>query len=319
MEPYAKLFVVGCPRSGTTWLKRMLAEHPQVLAIPPETYLYNVFYNPFVKTAHLSLSQRLKAAKSLIKVYGLLPILKGFSSEDLWQGALKYYDAYASKQEKVGPHHAVSRADLAKYIQTVRTQYADLSQPEQAKQLVRLILDGYFAQHSEPRHRVLVEKTPINIKFVDVILNSFPEARVVEIIRDGRDVRASYQAFATSEAWARQSTAQVITNWKTCIHCGDRFRQDSAFRDRIHLVRYEELRRHTPLELQKILDFAQLDQQPSVVEQIIQATDISRQKDKGEGKLVNKGDIGTGSRLSSQDLAIIDKIAGSTLQRLGYH
>lgn len=296
----------------------MLAEHPQVLAIGPETYLYNVFYNPFVKTAPLSLQQRLRAARSLIKVYGLLPILKGISSNDLWRGVLKYYDAYASKQEKVGPHHAVSRADLQKYIRTVRTHYADLKEPDQAKQLIRLVLDGYFSQHRQPCHQVLVEKTPINVKFVDVILNSFPEAKIIEIVRDGRDVRASYQAFATLEAWARQNTEQVIANWKTCIEYGDRFRQVDAFKNRIHRVRYETLRSQTTVELQKILDFAQIDQRPEVVEPIAQATDIKRQKHKGAGKLVNKGTVGAGSQLSTTDLAIINEIAGTTLQRLGY-
>src|SRR4051812_14307970 len=35
------VFLVGAPRSGTNWLQRMLAAHPDVVALPSETHLFS--------------------------------------------------------------------------------------------------------------------------------------------------------------------------------------------------------------------------------------------------------------------------------------
>lgn len=40
-----KLFVIGCPRSGTTWVQLLLAQHPQV-ATAQETHLFNGYIAP---------------------------------------------------------------------------------------------------------------------------------------------------------------------------------------------------------------------------------------------------------------------------------
>jgi hypothetical protein len=42
-EPFSPVFVVGCPRSGTTLLQRMLDAHPQV-AVAPETHFIRRFW-----------------------------------------------------------------------------------------------------------------------------------------------------------------------------------------------------------------------------------------------------------------------------------
>lgn len=36
-----RLFVVGCPRSGTTWVQLLLAEHPEIACANIETYLFS--------------------------------------------------------------------------------------------------------------------------------------------------------------------------------------------------------------------------------------------------------------------------------------
>src|SRR5947199_1001755 len=35
------IFVVGARRSGTNWLERILTAHPEVVAMPSETYLFS--------------------------------------------------------------------------------------------------------------------------------------------------------------------------------------------------------------------------------------------------------------------------------------
>jgi hypothetical protein len=38
-----RLFIVGCPRSGTTWVRELLAAHPDVVAAPGETALFALY------------------------------------------------------------------------------------------------------------------------------------------------------------------------------------------------------------------------------------------------------------------------------------
>jgi hypothetical protein len=39
------VFLIGCPRSGTTWLQRLLASHPQVRTVQ-ETFLFPRYISP---------------------------------------------------------------------------------------------------------------------------------------------------------------------------------------------------------------------------------------------------------------------------------
>lgn len=47
--PRQHVFVIGSPRSGTTWLHRMLAEHPLVAAIPEELTVFSRYLAPVVR------------------------------------------------------------------------------------------------------------------------------------------------------------------------------------------------------------------------------------------------------------------------------
>lgn len=56
--PYA--FLVGCPRSGTTWLQMLLAQHPAI-ATTQETHLFNSYISPLQDAwkAHASTPRRI--------------------------------------------------------------------------------------------------------------------------------------------------------------------------------------------------------------------------------------------------------------------
>ena len=86
---YRKIFIVGCPRSGTSWLQKMFGLHPDVIALPSESHVYPLIYDPFTYQTKLSLEKRLKNYKHLLRLYGLKPLLMGIQSRDLWRGLLR--------------------------------------------------------------------------------------------------------------------------------------------------------------------------------------------------------------------------------------
>jgi len=111
----------------------------------------------------------------------------------------------------------------------------------------------------------------------------------------------------------------MIRQWKRCIQLGERFRADVEIADRIHLVRYEQMRSDTRNELEKLYEFAGLSFSGTQLDEIISKTDISKVKKKGEGQHVRKGSVGEWrTRLSAREVALWQELAGDILSHLGY-
>jgi hypothetical protein len=236
--------------------------------------------------------------------------------DDIFKSVLHKYSSF-KRSNPVGFHLFISEAELFQLIESVRLQ-SDLDEIQKACQLVISIFDKFYEQAGGDGHQTLVEKTPSNLYYVDVILRSMSGAKVIEIIRDCRDVCSSFAARAKSEAWADKSTKSVSELWKRSIECGEKFRKSPEFRERIYLVRYEKLKTDTKDELQKILAFTELNCDDNLVDQIVRQTHISKYK-RGEGRHVHKGVVGDWiNRLSAKDIKIIEEIAGSTMKRLEY-
>lgn len=316
---YKKLFVVGNPRSGTSWLKKTIGQHPSIISVPSESQAYLLIYEQFKRLKGLrnwTFKKRLQCWKRIIKQYGFLPILTGIKSNDLWSGIFYNYEV-CKKKEEVGLHFLVEYSELEKRVRDVRLLPTE--DVEKAKQAIGLLFDDFFYKKGGNKEKILLEKTPYHLRYVDVILHQFPEAKVVEIIRDGRDVAVSYMSRAKTKKWADKQMKEIIKDWKCSIKLGDRFRANESLRDRIHLVRYEQLRRDTKTELKKVFDFAELSYDETLIDRIIEKTDIKNIKKKGEGLQVRKGAIGEWrSRLSETDIALWKELAGDTLVHLGY-
>ncbi|NEP04440.1 MAG: sulfotransferase [Okeania sp. SIO2G4] len=237
---YRKLFVVGCPRSGTSWLKRMIGSHSDVLTVPNESHAYSITYNNFTYLKNQELKKRLRSAKWIWMSYGLKPLLFGIESEYLWQGIFKQYKIFQKSNEKLGLHNLVSYTELKELIAKVSSGSED--DLIKVRTLNQLMFDRFFEKNGGTQKDILLEKTPQHLRYIDVILRQFPEAKSIEIIRDGRDVCVSYQARAKTKRWAKQSTITVAKIWKKAIETREKAKADLEISDRIYSVRYENLR-----------------------------------------------------------------------------
>lgn len=313
---YNKLFIVGCPRSGTTWLQRLLVGHDDILPVAGESHLYRLIYEPFTYVCDLTLKQRLNRWQWVVKTFGLKACLFGASSQDIWGGILRSYRIY-QRNNDIGLHHLVNYQTLKTLIEQVSAGPED--DRIKAQILIRLILDTFFKQAGGAPHQILLEKTPLHIKHADVILDFFPEAKIVNIIRDGRDVCASLQSRSKTQRWAQYDVKTIINQWKKCVSLGEKFAANQAVKDRIYSVKYEDLRQNTLAELKNIYDFIGVSITSEALKSLVDSLDIKNVKDKGEGQHVNKGQIDNWKRaLPEAHIQLWQESAGEVLTRLGY-
>lgn len=314
--PSPKLFVVGCPHSGTEWVTALIAGHRDVIAVPRETHVYRLVYEPFLELPTWNWQQRLRAWKGILRRYGVKPLLLGFQPADIWPGILRAHQML-NRSDSDGLHGLVSYGDLALLIKAIRLDVPETNRGlVQAEELIAAMFDRFFEEYGKPGQTVL-EKTPMHIRYTEQILWRFPEARMIEVVRDGRDVCVAYNALAKQTRGAR-GTADAIRQWKQCVEWGELIRERPGLRARVHRVRYEVLRADPKGCLGQIFKFANLNWNEEQVEAIVAAADISEITPKGDGELVGSGSGDWQKHLSEAEIALCDEIAGEQLVRFGY-
>lgn len=170
----------------------------------------------------------------------------------------------------------------------------------------------------------VAEKTPGNVKHFEILNQIFPQSPLIHIIRDGRDVIASY----LSQNWVdlqtmkpmdlTQDPALAAEQWLTAITLHEQYLQLKL--PNYFVIRYEELLDKPEDRIRELLNFCQEDYEEDVLnfhrkkhnlDVDASATQVS--------KPLYKTSIGKWkSKLSSEQLSIIAPIIGSKLVELGY-
>ncbi len=186
-------FIVGCPRTGTTWLQLLLLQDPRVVSVQ-ETHVFTEWIDPLVTAT--------RAERARSRNVGL--------------GAL--YD-----DDEV--------LDLAR----------GLFEPIVARALVE-----------RPDATVFVEKTPGHLHRVATIVDLYPRARIVEIVRDPRAVVASLLAAERTwgSSWAPSDAAAASRQWRNSVRAGNGL---ADFSERVLRVRYEDLAADGPATLMRVM------------------------------------------------------------------
>jgi hypothetical protein len=286
---YPKVFVVGCPRSGTTWVDGILNRHPLVVG-GRESHLY--------PTVRASIGR------------------EGPRSVAAWARLLYGLERGARLHRGAGPHHYVDRPTLARLAAGVLAEGSH--DAEVSDRLIAAVFAAYFQAHGGTPDHVLVEKTPIHIFYAERILSTFPDARLVEVVRDGRDVCVSMQMRGTRvSGWPTGREGQ-INLWARSVRAGLALRCDPAVRDRVTVVRYEDLKRDPVAESERLFAAAGLDVTPDLVADAVAATDI-RGLPTGPGEFRYKGEVGTWTEhFSPEDVSLFRTMVGDLFADAGY-
>jgi hypothetical protein len=181
IEAEGPVFIGGAPRSGTHILAHLLSSHPRYALVPNEVGFHcNALGVPGYVRRRIDkdeLAQRIR--------------------ERWWS---RYGPAGESGLEGV-----VSRATLESVLRTFLEDEGDDRETASA-QLIRSILDPVAAEAGKP---FWVEKSLQNVQAAGVLTSLLPTAKVIHVVRDGRDVACSLAALS----FGPDSRAEALARW----------------------------------------------------------------------------------------------------------
>jgi hypothetical protein len=267
------IFIIGCGRSGTSLLSRMLNNHPE-LAVPFESHILHTFYPLLDKYGDLSDFSNIRLLIRHILKTG--PIR-------LWHPPL---------DEKL----------VLKHIQEYN--FGGVFEG---------ILKTYMSMEGK---KYWAEKTPHNVNFIKEILQIFPSAKFIYMVRDGRDVAISYQ-----EARFGPKTIYGVSKlWNAYLSTYIRNKKHIPASQRYEL-RYEDLISHPDEILRKLCNFLEIDYCESMKE--FYKNPIVYQTDKINAENLKKPLIADNAykwknKLKKSEALLFEKISQELLNKYSY-
>lgn len=272
------IFVVGHPRSGTTFVYDLLTCHPEVAGVL-ESWLFT-------------------------RAVGLSRLF----DDRLW-GEESVRRQRAAMGESVGLAHLLTREEL--------------------QEEVRGLAERILGRALEPHHRFLVEKTPTPYTDVELVTEVFPQARVIHVVRDGRDMAISLRAAALTwnPGWRvfggnthvrrLRALRRAAKSWALTVRATRAAERRFAGR---HLeVRYEELVAAPREGAQRILKFCGIPHDDRLLEEIATHTDFDRRFRGGEFEFRRRGRAGEWrERFGVLDGLVFELGSKAALRDLGY-
>ncbi len=229
---------------------------------------------------------------------------------------------------------------------------------EDLRNLTRLSVDYFLAKEvARTGKRIVGDKSPQHTENLDEIYEIYPDARIIHIVRDGRDVavsamhhwwrlakdrggvfeltpeelaiRDAYQenreGFLASgrSIFTEERLSQLARRWGYRV--GKAYREGTAlYGERYLEIRYEDLLRDPPDTLRRVLGLLGAHTDGRVIERCIQASSFERvsSRQRGEedsGSFFRKGVAGDWrSVFTERDRKIYEELAGDQLMAMGY-
>jgi hypothetical protein len=237
------LFVGGCPKSGTTLFLALLDGHPELVVLPEETHY---------------LEQR--------KKYRALPDFQSKLRRLLMDSDLRLLD-----RGRFEPPRDACGMDVRDYLGFDYTRFKRLAegfvnQPGMNDSLLlsETIRSYVITMGYDWRECVRwVEKTPSNVPCVDDLFRLFPEAKLIQLVRDPRAVFASRQRRLINRYGRHAKAHRLVREWN------ESSRQIATLR-KLHenclVVRYEDLVQNSRAVLEEVCRFIGIQFLPVLLE-----------------------------------------------------
>jgi hypothetical protein len=267
----------------------MLAAHPLVVGPANETHVYDELYYPIVE-------------------HGL--------DDAARRALLDRFDARPHGDD-VGVHLLVTHDQLARDLAAAAA--SGRPRAAAAEDVIATVLGRFAASAALSPDSVFVEKTPSHLFHALRILHRFPDARIVEVLRDGRDVCVSMQHRAAEATWVPSHREEQIRTWVESVQIGLSARAAPEAADRWHVVRFEAAKDDARRTIAELFTICHLPFDGALVEAVASHTDFARLTDIGEGKMFRRGLVGGWrTEFTDGDQELFTRLAGGMLALAGY-
>jgi omega-hydroxy-beta-dihydromenaquinone-9 sulfotransferase len=284
--------VVGNSRSGTTMMGRVLGRHPIVFTLR-ETHFFEQLWSSAEEERHLSEDEAVLLAARLLRVQR---------------------DGY------------LNQGDLDRFY-------------GEAKGLITSIQGEGFTSTGVFRTFIIREankngkaipcdQTPRNVFYLREILALFPEARVINLIRDPRNVLLSQKRkwkrrflgaknIPRREAlrsWVNYHPITISKLWNGSVRAAERYADDS----RVYSLQFEDLVDDPEGAVRKVCEFTGLSFDTSMLE--VPQIGSSSGSDDPQRRGINRDKAGNWRRggLSPTETFLCQKLTGTSMRQYGY-
>jgi hypothetical protein len=200
---------------------------------------------------------------------------------------------------------------------TVRAVMA--AKPESFAATIEQVFLAYAVREGKTRWG---DKTPNYVHIYQQLRRLFPDLRLIDMIRDGRDVACSHLSLAREhgEKWVARSAPAAAAWWRDSILKGREAK--AALGHQYIQVKYEDLVSSPEEILRKICDFADLDYD----ERMLHYEGIVRIPDESPfGSAFERVQQGLQKKardwraeLTPEEIGAFEAVAGAELEELGY-
>jgi len=285
------VFVVGSSRSGTTMMGRILGKHPAVFTFG-ELHFFEQLWSSADKERRISETEaaRLVARLMLVQRQGYLS-----------RGDAKRFCEEARGSMATGQSRTYTSAEAFKNF--------------------------LFYEAAKNGKTIPCDQTPRNVFYIGEILELFPEARVINMIRDPRDVLLSQKrkwkrrflgarGIPLREAlrsWVNYHPITVSKLWNASARAASRFADE-----RVYSLRFEDLLADPEGAVREVCRFIDIPFNGSLLE--VPQVGSSSGWDRPERKGIDKGRAGSWRKggVSPTEVFLCERVAGPVMKRYGY-
>lgn len=290
MKPASIVFVVGNSRSGTTMMSRIIGRHPSVMTFG-ELHFFEQVWQPVRPAPVIEQQNAVGYAATLLAIQR---------------------DGYHQRRD---PHRRLGEA-----LQIVQPLGAGRTAPA----VFASFLEWEAARNGRS---IACDQTPRNLYYLDELLEFFPDAVAVVMVRDPRDVLLSQKnrwrrrslgavhmpLWNSLRTWSGFHPVTISMLWRGGIRAGDRF----AGNPRVRRVRFEDLLEAPEKIVGGVCDTIGLTFDPAMLE--VPKVGSSIEPDRPEEVGIDRSATGRWQgRLSPTEIWICQRLTARQMADHGY-
>ena len=286
------IFVVGNSRSGTTMMGRILGKHPDVYTFGELHFFGQLCAPPFSSELRPANAAKLAAELRCVQQ-------EGYRTHGNPRRFLKEAEAYLN--------------GLTAYPKTPAGLFST------------------FLRHEATKHSKTIpcDQTPRNVFYIKDILELYPEAQIINMIRDPRDVLLSQKRkwkrrflggsdMPVKESlrdWMNYHPITISHIWRTAVNTADQFAQH----ERVTSIYFEELLTHSETTVKRVCDAVNISYTDTMLQIPQVGSSVAEDQTKQLGINPHRAHSWQNGELSSAEIYLNQTITTALMKKHNYN